>query len=230
MKAALYARYSSDKQRDSSIADQFYNCERIAEKLGFMVVSRFEDKAITPPLKLKIIKQRYVRGTQIADRNLCAVARMQREFIFKESPPTTNRFFQFLAYVNQSDWLAKRLVRCLRSLHDETALEASIKLGIAEFNKEAKVREKKGKTPLAQEDIECLEGLLKINPLRGGVLRACDDWITENLGNAGRLPSDLEFKALMNGPLDGEITMSFALQWRYNFSRVFGVAENIEGE
>lgn len=47
MKAAIYARYSSDKQKDASIADQFYSCERMAERLDFMVVARFEDKAIT---------------------------------------------------------------------------------------------------------------------------------------------------------------------------------------
>ena len=47
MKAALYARYSSDKQREASIADQFYNGERMADRLGFMVAMRFEDKAIT---------------------------------------------------------------------------------------------------------------------------------------------------------------------------------------
>src|SRR5471030_285502 len=47
MRVALYARYSSDKQREASIADQFYNCERTAERLSFMVALRFEDKAIT---------------------------------------------------------------------------------------------------------------------------------------------------------------------------------------
>ena len=35
---------------------------------------------------------------------------------------------------------------------------------------------------------------------------------------------------LVNGPLDGEIGMSFALQWRYNFGRIFNGVEGGEDE
>ena len=48
MKAALYARYSPGKdQKDTSIVDQFYNCDRMADRLEAMVVARFEDKAMS---------------------------------------------------------------------------------------------------------------------------------------------------------------------------------------
>ena len=47
MKAALYARYSTDKQRDASIDDQFRECERAARTAGFEVVARFEDKGMS---------------------------------------------------------------------------------------------------------------------------------------------------------------------------------------
>jgi site-specific DNA recombinase len=47
MKAALYARYSTDKQRDASIDDQFRECERVARTAGFEVVARFEDKGMS---------------------------------------------------------------------------------------------------------------------------------------------------------------------------------------
>jgi len=47
MKAALYARFSTDKQRDASIDDQFRECERIAKSSGLKVVARFEDKGIS---------------------------------------------------------------------------------------------------------------------------------------------------------------------------------------
>lgn len=43
MKAAIYARYSTDKQTPESLDDQFYQCERIATREGFEVVSRFSD-------------------------------------------------------------------------------------------------------------------------------------------------------------------------------------------
>lgn len=47
MKAALYARYSSDRQNERSIADQFAVLERHAEARGWQIVARFEDAAIS---------------------------------------------------------------------------------------------------------------------------------------------------------------------------------------
>jgi DNA invertase Pin-like site-specific DNA recombinase len=47
VKAALYARFSTDKQSDSSIADQFRVCERLAATHDFVVVNRFSDAAIS---------------------------------------------------------------------------------------------------------------------------------------------------------------------------------------
>jgi site-specific DNA recombinase len=47
VKAALYARFSTEKQSESSIEDQFRVCERIAERHGFTTVARFSDAAIS---------------------------------------------------------------------------------------------------------------------------------------------------------------------------------------
>ncbi len=47
MRAALYARYSTDMQREQSIDDQFRVAERLAERHGFTVVARFKDQAIS---------------------------------------------------------------------------------------------------------------------------------------------------------------------------------------
>jgi DNA invertase Pin-like site-specific DNA recombinase len=47
MRAALYARFSTDKQRDASIDDQFRECERVAKAAGLEVVARFEDRIIS---------------------------------------------------------------------------------------------------------------------------------------------------------------------------------------
>ena len=46
-RAALYARDSTDKQSEMSVEDQFRVSERIANREGFEVVARFEDRAIT---------------------------------------------------------------------------------------------------------------------------------------------------------------------------------------
>lgn len=47
MKIALYARYSSDNQRDASIADQLRICRAYAEKQGWRVVEEYCDHAIS---------------------------------------------------------------------------------------------------------------------------------------------------------------------------------------
>lgn len=47
MKAALYARFSTEKQSEASIDDQFRVCERIAEREGFEVVERYSDAALS---------------------------------------------------------------------------------------------------------------------------------------------------------------------------------------
>lgn len=46
-RACLYARYSTDKQSESSVDDQFRLCERLAEQHGFIVAKRFSDAAIS---------------------------------------------------------------------------------------------------------------------------------------------------------------------------------------
>lgn len=47
MRAALYARYSDDRQNDRSIADQFEVCRRHAALRGWQVVAEFSDAAIS---------------------------------------------------------------------------------------------------------------------------------------------------------------------------------------
>lgn len=47
MKTAIYARYSTDKQNEASVDDQFRECERLAERYGFEVIERFHDAAIS---------------------------------------------------------------------------------------------------------------------------------------------------------------------------------------
>jgi site-specific DNA recombinase len=47
IKAALYARYSTDNQSEASIEDQFRTCERTAASNGLTVVCRFEDRGIS---------------------------------------------------------------------------------------------------------------------------------------------------------------------------------------
>ena len=47
MRAALYARYSSEHQKESSITDQFRNCETRATREGWTITARYADRAIS---------------------------------------------------------------------------------------------------------------------------------------------------------------------------------------
>lgn len=47
MKAALYARYSTESQSEDSIPDQFRTLERVARQHGFEICARFQDEAIS---------------------------------------------------------------------------------------------------------------------------------------------------------------------------------------
>lgn len=53
MKAAIYARYSGDHQRESSIDDQVRNCTRQAEREGCSLSQVYHDKAITGAVKAR---------------------------------------------------------------------------------------------------------------------------------------------------------------------------------
>jgi site-specific DNA recombinase len=47
MRVAVYARYSSENQREASIEDQTRNCEKCATQEGWSVTHRYQDKAIS---------------------------------------------------------------------------------------------------------------------------------------------------------------------------------------
>ena len=47
MKAAIYARYSSDKQSEASLQDQARNCERLIQREGWELARNYEDKAVS---------------------------------------------------------------------------------------------------------------------------------------------------------------------------------------
>ena len=47
IRVALYARYSSEGQREASVEDQFRNCQTRAEREGWQIGSRYQDKGIS---------------------------------------------------------------------------------------------------------------------------------------------------------------------------------------
>ena len=47
MKAVIYARYSSDNQREESIEGQLRECMEFAEKNGITVIGNYIDRALS---------------------------------------------------------------------------------------------------------------------------------------------------------------------------------------
>src|SRR5579863_9558089 len=47
LRAALYARYSTDKQRAESLDDQYRVCSQVAAREGFKVIGQFGDKELS---------------------------------------------------------------------------------------------------------------------------------------------------------------------------------------
>jgi site-specific DNA recombinase len=47
VKVGIYARYSSDNQRDASIADQVRVCRTFAERQGWMIAEEYSDHAVS---------------------------------------------------------------------------------------------------------------------------------------------------------------------------------------
>ncbi len=176
-----------------------------------------------PPLRLQIIKFKYLYKTQLADYRLCQIAKKHREWLVTENESWAKKVFRFLAYVNQSDWRAKQLLRLLDCLQDATSVHRYIQQADKDFQKINEKRIAKDAEPIPSSDIESLQKINSIQPFYLGVIDAADNWVIEMQKDLARFPNSNEWSRLLTSPLDGQIGMSPALQWRYNFSRVFGM-------
>ena len=63
MKVALYARYSSDNQRDASIEDQFRSCREFAKRQGWHIEQEYADHAVSGATLLRPGIQTLIRDT-----------------------------------------------------------------------------------------------------------------------------------------------------------------------
>lgn len=179
-----------------------------------------------PPLRLQIIKFKYLYKTQLADYRLCQIAKKHREWLVTENESWAKKVFRFLAYVNQSDWRAKQLLRLLDCLQDATSVHRYIQQADKDFQKINEKRIAKDAEPIPRSDIESLQKINSIQPFYLGVIDAADNWVIEMQKDLARFPNSNEWSRLLTSPLDGQIGMSPALQWRYNFSRVFGMTSS----
>lgn len=187
-----------------------------------VLLTDYQKQKKHPPLRLQLIKWRYLTKSQIADANLCAIARKHREWLVSESEATAQRVFRFLAYVNQSDWRGKIILGMIDSIQSEAGIQELIKKARRSFEVKNDKAAKEDKPLIPDSDLQAIERIAKVAPCHIGVIEAAENWVVEILKDAARSPSADEWNRLKSGPLDGQIGMSFALQWRYNFGRLFG--------
>lgn len=181
------------------------------------LITNYQSVKKKPPLKLQLIYHNYFKGYQIADKGLCKRAVKVRTAIESIGETPAKKIIRFLAYANQADWLCKRILDLIENLNDEQSLNALIEKSRVDFNKRQKVT--KREMPL--EYLEKIESLRKEVPVARALVSLADDWIVENWRDSAQYPNADQWSRLQTAPLDGQLGVSFALQWRYNFGVYF---------
>lgn len=192
---------------------------------ALVLLTDYQEAKANPPLRLQITSWRYLENTEIADGTLCGVALKHRDWLLKENEAWLKKLYRFLAFINQSDWRARHLLKMVDSLGDDAAILGLIEKAEQDFQYQNTQRTKKMTELIPDSDLEALQSIREIQPLVLGVLDAADNWVTEVQKDAGRYPNENEWNRLLTSPLNGKIGMSFALQWRYNFGRLFGAKD-----
>jgi hypothetical protein len=191
------------------------------ESSALVLLTNYQSQKKRPPLKLQVLNSRFLEKTQIADKGLCRLALRLREGLATDQEPHLTRVIRFLAFVNQSDWRAKQLLRLFAVWPDDDAVAEVAARSPGEFAAYNKGRVKKGMEPLPDADLRAILTAAKVQPSLIGLVDAADNWVAEVTKDFGRLPNDNEWQRFLSSPLDGMIGMSFALQWRYNFQKAF---------
>lgn len=175
-----------------------------------------------PPVRIQIIKAAYLKGSEIADKNLCILASKNKQRLFDESESLCKKMLQFLCHINQQDWRAKALLRLLNSLYeDNNTINALIDTIELDFKTKSTADIKKGIETNPIDELDKIVTIRNSNQKVSAIINACNDWVIDNHKDFARLPNDNEWQRFLRSSLDGKIGMSFALQWRYNFGNLF---------
>ena len=186
-----------------------------------VLLTDYQKAKVKPPLRLQVTAARYLTKSRVADMNLCAIALRHREWLLKQNDGRARRLFRFLAYVNQSEWRAKHLLLLVEHMNDAAKVKKLISSSARNFETQNRTRAKKFSDPIPDSELEAIQRIADVSPSHIGVIDAADNWVTETLKDTARAPNDNEWNRILASPLDGQIGMSFALQWRYNFGRLF---------
>lgn len=192
-----------------------------SEHDALIMVTDYQERKLHPPLRLQVIQWCYFLNTELADFALTAIARKHRDWLLSQSEAWTQKIFRFLAYINQSDWRAAHLLRIVDAMREENEVQRLVLEAEKDFKKKNAQRVQKDQDAIPDHEIKSLLSIAAAQPVTLGIIDAADNWVVENYKDFARLPNENEWRRLLASPLNGQIGMSFALQWRYNFGRVF---------
>ncbi len=188
---------------------------------ALILLTDYQKRKLHPPLRLQVIKWCYFLNTELADFALTSIARKHRDWLLSQNEAWTQKIFRFLAYINQSDWRALHLRRIIDVMQEENRIQKLVLEAEKDFKKKNAERSRNGRDTIPDHEVESLLSITKTQPVTLGIVDAADNWVVENYKDFARLPNENEWGRLLTSPLNGQIGMSFALQWRYNFARIF---------
>lgn len=169
---------------------------------ALVLLTDYQDAKKQPPLRLQIIKWRYLEKTQIADAKLCENARANREWLLDTDVSWAKKVFRFLSFVNQSDWRARKLIPMVWNMRNPQFIMALLNAAVLDFAKQNAARARKDRLLIPEMELEAIKKIATVTPLHLGVIDAADSWIAENLKDVGRLPNDNEWQRYIASPLN----------------------------
>jgi DNA invertase Pin-like site-specific DNA recombinase len=125
-RAAIYACFSSELQRDRSVDDQIALCREYARRNGYDIVAVFEDRAITgSTLFLRHGIQSMLRAARAGDFKFVIVESLSRLARDQEDAPAIRKRLDFagVKIVTTADGIVSTLLHGLRALIDSQYLD-----------------------------------------------------------------------------------------------------------
>jgi site-specific DNA recombinase len=136
-RAAIYARFSSDLQRDRSIEDQVVLCREYAIRNGYNIVSVFSDRAITgSSFLLRRGIQDLLQAARAGDFEFVIAESLSRIARDQEDAPAIRKRLDFagVKIVTTADGVVSPLMHGLRTIIDSQYLDdlkAAVRRGMA---------------------------------------------------------------------------------------------------
>lgn len=126
MRAAIYARFSSDLQRDRSIDDQVTLCRDYAARGGYEIVAIFEDRAVTgASIKLRAGIQAMLQAARTNAFEFVIAESLSRIARDQEDAPAIRKRLSFagVQLVTPTDGVVTPLMHGLRTIIDSQFLD-----------------------------------------------------------------------------------------------------------